>query len=550
MKTKLLLFFITLCGIANAQLPDSLIACYNFSGNANDGTGNGYNGTVINATLTTDRFGNPNSAYSFNGTASNYITLPTTNLDMDQYSYSAWVSLSSLPTTNNRYWVLSIGSAAGDQYVNYNTNSFGHGWGSGGYNSTTPHGFIYNNITASLNQWYHLVVTRSATESKFYVNGVLINSVTVPSNNTPYYGSGTLTAKIGIRFDNTNPFNGKIDDISIYKKALTSAEVNQIYSSSNLHVGLVACYDFSGNANDGTGNGYDGTVTNATPTTDRFGNANSAYSFNGTTSNYITIPTSSLNMNQYSYSAWVYLNSLPTTNNRYWVLSIGSASGDQYLNYNTNSFGQGWGSGGYNSTTPHGFIYDNTTAALNQWYHLVVTRSTTKSKFYVNGVLVDSVSVPINNTPYYGSGTLKAKIGIRFDNTNPFDGKIDDIRIYNHPLADEDVSTLYSTSTGCSGQSELNCNGNVSVYENSVVNYNLKLYPNPFSAQLTLQTDNPLNKATLTVYNCFGQTVKEIKNISGQEVVLFRDNLPSGLYFMWLSQDNKIISTNKFVITD
>ncbi|MDP1746882.1 MAG: hypothetical protein Q8L90_15005, partial [Bacteroidota bacterium] len=77
MKTKLLLYFLTLCGIANAQLTDSLVACYDFSGNANDGTGNGYNGTVVNATLTADRFGNPNSAYNFNGTASNYINIPT-----------------------------------------------------------------------------------------------------------------------------------------------------------------------------------------------------------------------------------------------------------------------------------------------------------------------------------------------------------------------------------------------------------------------------------------------------------------------------------------
>ncbi|MDP1746239.1 MAG: LamG-like jellyroll fold domain-containing protein, partial [Bacteroidota bacterium] len=225
--------------------------------------------------------------------------------------------------------------------------------------------------------------------------------------------------------------------------------------------------------------------------------------------------------------------------------------GDQYLNYNTNAFGHGWGSGGYNSTTPHGFIYDNTTASLNQWYHLVVTRSATESKFYVNGMLINSVSVSSTNSPYYGSGTLKAKIGIRFDNTDPFDGKIDDIRIYERPLTSGDVSSLYSTPTSCSSQSgDLTCNGFVSVNENPLINYDLKLYPNPFSTQVTLQTDNLLHNATLTVYNCFGQTVKQIKNISGQTITLFRDNLPSGLYCIQLTQDNKIITTDKLVITD
>jgi hypothetical protein len=63
------------------------------------------------------------------------------------------------------------------------------------------------------------------------------------------------------------------------------------------------------------------------------------------------------------------------------------------------------------------------------------------------------------------------------------------------------------------------------------------IYPNPFSTQTTLQTDNILHNATLTVVNCFGQTVKQIKNISGQTVTLHRDNLSSGLYFLRITQD-------------
>jgi hypothetical protein len=78
----------------------------------------------------------------------------------------------------------------------------------------------------------------------------------------------------------------------------------------------------------------------------------------------------------------------------------------------------------------------------------------------------------------------------------------------------------------------------------------ISVYPNPFSAQATLQTDNLLKNATLTVYNYFGQTVKEIKNISGQTVTFSRDNLPGGLYFIRITQDSKMISADKFVITD
>lgn len=78
----------------------------------------------------------------------------------------------------------------------------------------------------------------------------------------------------------------------------------------------------------------------------------------------------------------------------------------------------------------------------------------------------------------------------------------------------------------------------------------VSIYPNPFSYSTTLYTDKPFKDATVLVYNSFGQAVKQIKNISGQSVVLLRGNLPGGLYFIQLTQDNKIISTDKLVITD
>ncbi|TAL62558.1 MAG: T9SS type A sorting domain-containing protein [Bacteroidetes bacterium] len=78
----------------------------------------------------------------------------------------------------------------------------------------------------------------------------------------------------------------------------------------------------------------------------------------------------------------------------------------------------------------------------------------------------------------------------------------------------------------------------------------LSVYPNPFSTETALQTDKISKDATLTVYNSFGQHVKHIDNLSGQTITLHRDNLPSGLYFIRLTQDNKTFTTHKLVITD
>ncbi|MBI4929604.1 MAG: PKD domain-containing protein [Bacteroidetes bacterium] len=95
-----------------------------------------------------------------------------------------------------------------------------------------------------------------------------------------------------------------------------------------------------------------------------------------------------------------------------------------------------------------------------------------------------------------------------------------------------------------------------SVNENHLEN-KIAVYPNPFSTQTVLKTDNPFHNATLTVDNCFGQIVAQIKNISGQTVTFSRDNLPSGLYFIRLTEENgypslrdKTIAAGKLVITD
>jgi len=93
--------------------------------------------------------------------------------------------------------------------------------------------------------------------------------------------------------------------------------------------------------------------------------------------------------------------------------------------------------------------------------------------------------------------------------------------------------------------------GAVVVLQNlSENNPSISIYPNPFSIHATLQTAIVLKNATLTVCNLHGQVVKEIKNISGQTIMIFRNNLPSGLYFIHLTENNKVITTTKLIITD
>lgn len=85
---------------------------------------------------------------------------------------------------------------------------------------------------------------------------------------------------------------------------------------------------------------------------------------------------------------------------------------------------------------------------------------------------------------------------------------------------------------------------------NSYPNKNLiSIFPNPFFTHTLLQSDKVLKDAKLTVYNSIGQQVKQIDNITGQSVTLYRDNLPGGMYFIHLTENDKTIATGKIVIT-
>lgn len=223
-----------------SQVPtDGLIRYYPFNGNANDMVNN-QNGTVNNATLTTDRYNNPNSAYQFNGVNS-HIRLPTTGLFLNNYTYSAWVKLSSYPIASGS--ILAVGtyrpgnSGGGDQVLAYLSNPDRPlilGLGGGSYTSPTNQYLASQKQHVDLEKWYLATITRSNNSFKIYVNCELIDEVSIPPANLPFYGNNP-EALIGMRESSKNYFSGIIDEVRIYNRALTASEVLSIYESGKVY---------------------------------------------------------------------------------------------------------------------------------------------------------------------------------------------------------------------------------------------------------------------------------------------------------------------------
>ncbi len=223
-------------GITFSQIPtDGLVAWYPFNGNANDESGNGIDGVVYGAVLTSDRFGQDSHAYLFNG-VNNSIRIDTSFFDngWNEYSVSAWFNCYNINKT--RQCLLNTIPHNGLSIVyhysqNTHTISF--------WKNSDP-GIVAWNILAnaqsemqnfSQNQWYHLTFIKSSNVYKIYLNG--IQDTTFSASVSPIsYPCGIIIGSISA-VASLEYFSGKLDDYRIYNRALTQAEITALYQEGN-----------------------------------------------------------------------------------------------------------------------------------------------------------------------------------------------------------------------------------------------------------------------------------------------------------------------------
>jgi hypothetical protein len=192
---------------------------------------------------------------------------------------------------------------------------------------------------------------------------------------------------------------------------------------------LYAYYPFSGNAQDESGNGYNGTIQGATMTTDRHGNSNNAYAFN---TNYIEIPSNALNnMPKGTVTAFIYLNNLGIQHS---ILDKTITTSINYFQFIVDN---------YNKlraiiNTNGGSFLGNTALSANQWYHVAVTWDGTNIIFYLNGIQ-DGSYANIKGIPDADRHTYIGKVE---NNTAYMKGKIDEVRIYNKALSQIEIQEL------------------------------------------------------------------------------------------------------------
>jgi len=319
--------------------------------------------------------------------------------------------------------------------------------------------------------------------------------------------------------------------------------------SQNIYEGLVAYYPFSNNADDQSEFSHHGQVFGASLTEDRFGTPNSAYDFNGT-DNFIRVEHSeefNFGTNApYSLSIWFLASEiqeeLTVPGNDVlskWFIDGNETQSAGYslvLRYNNqiaeNPFimralrFDGYGGGCVNSQAV------GTEIVKEVWHHVVFTFDENGVfNFYYDNTLVGTQSENVVCSTQNESPLLIGKRGAA-PHPNHFTGKIDDIRIYQRSITEEEIQILYEE--------------NLTSHLEDIDLVNFVIYPNPANSSINLDIPTSVQVQNIKIVDIMGRTVKSQDWNIGQKIET--EHISSGVYFLVLENEKgQIIGRKKFV---
>ena len=405
-----------------------------------------YSGTPTNVEFGVD--GHINWGARFNGSSS-IISIPQPTLS-GGFTLSAWFR-----TTSSAFQsIITMGGSSAAAGLNIFTNSgyvitsFGNG-SSEDYNTTT------SSVTVNTGAWFHVVLSTSGLSSgstvKLYINGQLDDSETSSVNiNTTSYTSAFSIGGRNLSGSLSTYFNGDIDQVRVFSKALNQSEVDSLYAetacvytgTTQSHLfGCIANYNLDGDAKEAMGvTAYDGTESNITYEFGRFG---TAAVFNGSSS-YIDIPITPSSLGEL-FSVSIWFKTSTTSTYQTLVDNGGNTSGSSgfaiFINTDNTlraSFTNGGGGGASDVFT----LNTNTTVTDGNWHNCILTYNNESAKLYLD-----------NGTPFSGTNTepfTQAANNIRLgayvlDNTIlEFNGDIDQVRVFSSELTSSQVEGLFN----------------------------------------------------------------------------------------------------------
>ena len=423
-----------------------------------DKSGNGNHGNPINiATSTFYDVGKVGQGGRFDG-VNDYVSVSDGgNVFTSGYSSSFWFNK---PSSGVQGIILGQWGAAGAGNASWavtvevnNKLNVAH------YNTTDGTNFRSDTVTTiNTNKWYHVVSVYDGSNIYFYVNGSFSSSGSIGAE--PQESNYNIW--IGDSFTGLGNFNGSLDDVRIYNRALSASEVSQLYNStagskvsasqpvknrnctSGLSCGLVGYWTFDGKdivngvIRDKSGNGNHGNAINiATSTFYDVGKVGQAGRFDGG-NDYLRI-SSDITFGDsvpWTFSTWMNWNGVVSGNNSF----TGLGGTFKYLGVVDSGYKRFVYREGAPNYTVRYFSNNSSVSAINKWQYITIMSDGQGTlSLYKDGVYSEQI------TSLSTTAIIFRYIGIGYGPTSGlFGGSLDDVRIYNRALSASEVQQLYN----------------------------------------------------------------------------------------------------------
>lgn len=515
------------------DLNTGLIAHYKFEGNFFDNSGLNNHGTNVGATIVSNRNNLSLKAANFNGINQSVVIDNSSSLSQisNEITISLWANIGGYDRgIDGKDYAVLVCKAKNENKAQFRIaltpTSFSlvnNGW-LGEINFINP---------IVKNTWVHLTAVIKDSLANVFVNGIKV-------------GSGILN--VSYPFDKNSPltlgrddagsieyFEGKLDDIRIYGRAVSNTEVTEIfntldYTLDSSTLDLIAYYPFDGNTNDYSGNTNTGSSFGGEYTQDRFGKASKAYSFNGN-SQYIEVANSNsleLPSRQISFATWVKVNGFTKgiDNLDYAVLicKSNSLTNAQYrLALTKNGIS-------VINNGKLGSVSGSQNFALNTWYHVAGVIEDSLITYYLNGELIGSDVAPIaygyskNNKLYIGKDEPG---GVEY-----FDGALDETKIYARRLLAYEIQKMYKAGL---------INGMLDLEPEFCV----ETFPNPATNFININsTEFPIEY--VVVFDLHGRKLSAFIELDGKNALVRTTGIESQVVIVRIIIGDKVI--NKVVV--
>ncbi len=434
------------------------------NGTTADSSGNGNTGSLVSMSTTTSPvIGKIGGALNFNSTIGQYVNLGTPSL----------LEGLQLPVTISGWFKQTSTSGLQPIYAAYSNTSGGNIWslvridnGTLMYYASNSSGVFQNfgTFTPAVGKWHYFSVTVSGTLASPTLTIYLDGASQSVSLGALYATPQPVSIYIGGDAAQLNErFNGAIDDVRIYNRALSANETTQLYALGQVNVahsnttssagGLVGYWTFdgpkinwaTGAVADSSGQGNTGQlVLMSTSTSPTIGKIGQALNFNGGVNNYILLPNSLIQNNTAITTSMWFKTTISGGMFGYQNGAAGATAANYVPMLYVGTDGKLRGEyyqGTLNALTSSGSVMDG------KWHHAVLTGNVNTQSLYLDGSLVGTLSGTITNLDMSFNQIGIAKVsGWPSGGNGPFSGAIDDVRIYNRALSAQEVAQLYAST--------------------------------------------------------------------------------------------------------